>query len=216
MSTFQTAKRPSRLDVIASMILGPIPMLSMLYLLAVVGSLSGHTWAISLFWSLMILVAATTVAALAGARPLPRLADRSHLVSRLSWLGRYGTGAFLLCISTFLGGLTGAATAVGSAQDAVDALFQLVGSVGLYAIEIAIVIFLMWLAIDVGRLGIERRRTGMRRSITYIAGRRTANVLDHPAVMRWLDALTSPFLVTFAAVAAVGAILLQMNGYPLT
>jgi hypothetical protein len=105
MSTEAVAKYPSRVEAIASTLLGPIPVASTLYLIAGLGSLAGQTWAHALFWSLTILVAGVTIAVLAGARPLPRLADQSHLISRLSWLGRYGTAAFLLCISTYLGGM---------------------------------------------------------------------------------------------------------------
>lgn len=212
MSTAATAKRPSRAELIASTLLGPVSVLSSLYLIAGMGSLFGQTWAYALFWSLTALVAGLTIAVVAGARPLPRLADESHLLHRLSWLGRYGTAAFLLCASTFLGGLAGTAVSVGSAQQVADSLLSLVGDVGLYAVEVALVIFLVWLAVDVRRLGADRRRAGFTRSVAYLAGSRAAFVCDHPAVARWLITLTSPFLVSIVAATAVVSMWVRTNG----
>lgn len=213
MSAVATGKHPSRVETIASALLGPVPVTATVYLVAGFGSLFGQAWAIALFWSATLLVAGLTITVLAGARPLPRLADQSHLVNRLSWLGRYGTAAFLLCVSTFLGGLAGTAVPGGSAQQVGDALSSLVGVVGTYAIQAAIVIFLIWLAIDVKRLGVDRRRAGFARSVTYLAGQRIATACDHPAVTRWLITLTSPFLVSLAAVTGIVPMFLQMFGY---
>lgn len=184
MSTVAVAKHPSRVEAISSTLLGPIPVVSTLYLIAVVGSLAGQTWAYALFWSLTILVAGLTLAVLAGARPLARLAGQSHLISRLSWLGRYGTAAFLLCVSTYLGGMAGTAAPSGSAQQVADSMSSLVGAVGIYALEIAIVIFLILLAIDVKRLGADRRREGFTRAVAYLAGNRVARACNQRAVTR--------------------------------
>lgn len=203
MSTAASAKRPSRVEAIASTSLSPVPVVTTLYLLAGIGSLAGQAWAIALYWALTVLVAGLTTAVLAGARPLPRLVDQSHLLNRLSWLGRYGTAVFLLCVSTFLGGMAGTAVPAGSAQRVVDSLSSLVGTVGLYAAQAAMVIFFAWLAIDMRRLGADGRRSGFARSITYLAGRRAARACDHSAVSRWLTTLTSPILVSLAAVTAI-------------
>jgi len=212
MSTVAAGKRPSRVEVIASALLGPVPVLTTLYLVAGIGSLFGRMWPIALFWSLTLVVAGLTMTVLAGARPLPRLADQSHLLNRLSWLGRYGTSAFLLCVSTFLGGMAGVAVPAGSAQQVADALSSLVGAVGIYAIQAAIVIFLVWLAIDVKRLGVDRRRAGFARAVTYLVGQRVAGACDHPAVTRWIIALTSPLLVSLAAATAIVSMFLQTAG----
>lgn len=209
MSTEAVAKHPSHVEAIASALLGPVPVVSTLYLMAGFGSLAGQTWAYALFWSLTILVAGLTLAVLAGARPLPRLADQSHLISRLSWLGRYGTAAFLLCVSTYLGGMAGTAAPSGSAQQVADSLSSLVGAVGTYALQAAIVIFLIWLAIDVKRLGAERRREGFTRAVAYLAGNLVARSCDQRAVTRWVIALTSPLLVSLAATTAIASIFLQ-------
>lgn len=212
MSAVATGKRPSRVEPVASALLGPVPVTATVYLVAGFGSLFGQGWAIALFWSATLLVAGVTITVLAGARPLPRLADQSHLLNRLSWLGRYGTAAFLLCVSTFLGGLAGTAVPGGSAQQVGDALSSLVGAVGTYAIQAAMVIFLIWLAIDVKRLGADRRRAGFARSVTYLASPRIATACDHPAVTRWLITLTSPFLVSLAAVTGIAPMFLQLFG----
>tara|TARA_R110002020_G_scaffold39986_4_gene118266 strand:- start:1750 stop:2397 length:648 start_codon:yes stop_codon:yes gene_type:complete len=212
MSAVEAGERPSRVEMIASTLLGPVPVLTTLYLVAGIGSLIGQVSAIALFWSLTIVVAGLTITVLAGARPLPRLADQSHLVNRLSWLGRYGTAAFLLCVSTFLGGMAGVAVPAGSAQQVADALSSLVGAVGIYAIQAAIVIFLTWLTIDVKRLGVDRRRAGFARSVTYLVGQRAASACDHPAVTRWIVALTSPLLVSLAAATAIVSMFLHTAG----
>lgn len=209
MSAVAVGKRPSRVESATSAILGPTPVLSTLYLVACAGSVAGKTWAYALFWSLTILVGGFTVAVLAGARPLPRLADQSLLLNRLSWLGRYGTAALLLCISTYLGGMAGAAVPAGSTHQVADSLSSLVGAVGIYALNVAIMIFLIWLAIDVKRLGVERRRAGFTRSVKYLAGNGAARVCDQRVVVRWVAALTSPFLVSLAAVTALIALLVQ-------
>lgn len=208
MSTVAAGKRPPRVEVIASTLLSPVPVLTTLYLVAGIGSLFGQMWPIALCWSLTLVVAGLTMTVLAGARPLPRLADQSHLLNRLSWLGRYGTAAFLLCVSTFLGGMAGMAVPAGSAK-VTHALSSLVGAVGIYAIQSAIVIFLVWLAIDVKRLGVDRRRAGFARSLTYLAGQRVARACDHPAVTRWIIALTSPLLVSLATATAIVSMFLQ-------
>lgn len=141
-----------------------------------------------------------------------RLADQSHLVNRLSWLGRYGTAAFLLCVSTFLGGMAGVAVPTGSAQQVADTLYLLIGAVGIYAIQAAIVILLTWLTIDVKRQGVDRRRAGFRRSVNYVVGQRAASACNHPAVTRWIIALTSPLLVSLAAVTAIVTMFLHTAG----
>lgn len=212
MSAVAASKRPSRARAIGAALLGPVPVLTTLYLVAGIGSLFGQMWPIALFWSLTLVVAGLTMTVLAGARPLPRLADQSHLLYRLSWLGRYGTAAFLLCVSTFLGGMAGMTVPAGSAQRVADALSSLVGVVGTYAIQVAIVIFLVWLAIDVKRLGVDRRRAGFARSATYLAGQRMARACDHPAIARWIVALTSPLLASLAATTAIVSILVQSAG----
>lgn len=211
MTSIATTGSPSRFEAIASMVLGPIPVLSTLGFIAGVGSLVGEAWAFALFWALTALVAALTLSVLAGARPLPRLADQSHLLFRLSWLGRYATAAFLLCASTFLGGMAGTAVPAGSAGNVTDTLMLLVQVVGIYAAQIAIMILLVWLAIDVRRLGVDRRRAGFTRSIAYLAGWRVAKACDHPAVTRWLVALTSPLLTALVAATAVISILVGAN-----
>lgn len=135
-------------------------MLTTLIITAALGSLLGHQAAYALFWAIVALVSAVAVTVFAGARPLPRLADRSHLLHRLSWLARYGTGAVLLCVSTFVGGLAGSAVAAGTTESQLDALTQLIGVVGAYAFQIALVIFLGWLAIDMWRLTADARTAG--------------------------------------------------------
>lgn len=97
----------------------------------------------------------------------------------------------------------------GSAQQVADALSSLIEIVGIYAIQAAIVIFLSWPAIDVMRLGVDRRRAGFARSVTYSAGQRVSRACDHPAVTRWLVALTSPLLVSLAAATAIVSMFVQ-------
>lgn len=81
MSTVAAEQRPSRVEVIASTLLGPVPVLTTLYLVVGMGSLYGQTWPIALFWSLTLVVAGLTMTVFDGARPLPRLADQSHLLN---------------------------------------------------------------------------------------------------------------------------------------
>jgi hypothetical protein len=94
-------------------------------------------------------------------------------------------------------------------QQVVDSLSSLVGAVGIYALQVAIVIFLIWLAIDIKRLGADRRREGFARAVAYVAGNGVARACDQRAVTRWVTTLTSPFLVSLAAATAIAAMLLQ-------
>lgn len=199
----------TRAEVVASVLLRPVPVLLTIVTITTVGSLLGQAWAFAVFWSLTIIIGGLALTVLAGAPPLPRLADRSHLLARLSWLGRYGTAAFLLCVSTFLGGLVGTAIPGSSAQQAVDGLTSLVQTVGLYAGQAAVVIFLLWLAIDTGRLRREGRQEGFTRSVAYIAGIRVARLCDHPAITRWVIAITSPLLVSLVAAIVIIWMFLQ-------
>ena len=209
MSNAHRSVRPTRAAVVASALLRPVPVLLTIAIVTTVGSLRGQTWAFALFWSLTIIIGGLALMVLAGARPLPRLADQSHLLARLSWLGRYGTAAFLLCVSTFLGGLVGTAIPGSSAQQAVDGLTSLVQTVGLYAVQAAVVIFLVWLAIDSWRLGGKGRQEGFTRSVAYIAGIHVARRCDHPAVTRWVVTMTSPFFVSVVAAVVIIWVFLQ-------
>ncbi|WP_242086915.1 hypothetical protein [Microbacterium lacticum] len=175
----------------------------MLIVTAVLGSLLGHRIAYALFWALVALVGAVAVIVLAGARPLPRLANRSHLLHRLSWLGRYGTGAVLLCLSTFLGGVAGAAAGEGATATQFEALSALIEEVGAYAIQIAIVLLLGWLAIDMWRLNADQRITGFARVVAWAAGPEPARAISTPVVGRWVRALSSPALVSTIAIIGI-------------
>lgn len=196
----------------ASVMLRPKVVVVVLIASAVVGSLLGHRFAYALFWALVALVSAMAIAVLAGARPLPRLADQSHLLHRLSWLGRYGTGAALLCLSTFLGGLAGSGVAGGTTASQLDVLSSLVGEVGVYAFQIALVLLLGWLAIDMWRLSADRRIDGFTRAAKWALGPALARAISIPVVERWVLALTSPALVsTVAFIGIVYALMLTAH-----
>lgn len=192
--------------------LSPGPVLTVLISSAVVGSLLGHRIAYALFWALVALVSAVAIAVFAGARPLPRLADQSHLLHRLSWLVRYGTGAVLLCLSTFLGGVAGSGAAGGTTGSQLDALSSLIREVGVYAFQIALVLLLGWLAIDMWRLNADRRIAGLTRAAAWAVGPNLARAISNPVVERWLLALTSPALVsTIAFIGIVYALMLTAH-----
>lgn len=152
MTTSDDLASATRFKRALSAVLLPTPVLSVLIVCALIGSLAGLRAAYALVWSLIALVAAVAALVLAGARPLPRLADSSHLLHRLSWLCRYGVAAVLLCISTFLGGLAGSSSVAGTVEMQFQSLSSLIGTVGAYATQIAVVIFLGWLAVDIWRL----------------------------------------------------------------
>ena len=174
-------------------------MLTVLIITAVLGSLLGHQAAYALFWAIAALVSAVALTVFVGARPLPKLADRSHLLHRLSWLVRYGTGAVLLCVSTFVGGLAGSAVAGGTTASQLEALDHLIGIMGAYAFQIALVLFLGWLAIDMWRLTADLRTAGFTRVATWVGGPDVARATFMPVVERWAGALSAPALVSTIA-----------------
>lgn len=199
MSTSGATELRGCLGRAAAAILSPTPVLTVLIVTALLGSLLGHQSAYALSWAIVALVSAVAVTVFAGARPLPRLADRSHLLHRLSWLARYGTGAVLLCVSTFVGGLAGSAVAGGTTESQLDALSQLIGIVGVYALQIALVLFLGWLAIDMWRLTADVRTAGFTQVARWVGGPDVARATSMPVVERWVRALSSPALVSTIA-----------------
>jgi hypothetical protein len=186
-------------------------VLTVLIITAVLGSLLGHRAAYALFWAIAALVSAVALTVFAGARPLPRLADRSHLLHRLSWLVRYGTGAVLLCVSTFVGGLAGSAVAGGTTESQLESLNHLIGMVGAYAFQIALVLFLGWLAIDMWRLTADVRTAGFTQFATWVGGPDLARATSMPVVERWVRALTAPALVSTIAFIGITYALMLTN-----
>ena len=169
----------------------------------------------SLFWALIILVAAASVLILGGAKPLPALASQSHLFKRLSWLLRYAIATALLCLSTFLGALAGFTAGGTDGRALADGAAGLVGEVAIWAMRIGAVLFFGWLCVDFWRMGLARRRKAIQRSLgRVLAGAggsaRPAKTV-HPVVENWLLALTSPLLATvsFGATAIILLVALQ-------
>jgi hypothetical protein len=150
--------------------------------------------------------------ALAGAKPLRPLAERSHLLRRLSWLGRYGTAAALLCASTFLGAISGFTAGKSDAQSLVDGASSVVGLVAVWAVRLGATLFFGWLVVDVFRMGKSRRAKGLRRAIRKISGPRVAELSKNSVVTGWLLALTSPAMVAVSLAAVTISLIISLQG----
>jgi hypothetical protein len=202
----------------ASALLAPPFVLFVICLTIVVTAFTSPTWAESLFWAVIVLVAAASILVLAGAKPLPAIASKSHLFKRLSWLLRYAIATTLLCLSTFLGALAGFTAGGTDGQLLVNGAEALVGEVAIWAVRIGAVLFFGWLSVDFFRMSLSRRRKGIRRSIgkmlgsTERSGTKTSAV--HPVVMNWLVVLTSPLLATASFGALAISLLLALRGAP--
>lgn len=196
---------------LASFILKPTVVLAVFWVVALGGTLGSAPWGVPLFWSLMILIALVTAFALSGARPLPALKEQSHLLLRLSWLGRYGTATAVICISTFLGALAGTQLGTTDVQSVVDAATGLVGTVTLFAVNIAAVLFFGWLVIDIWRMGRSHRREGIERSIRTMIGPGLRGTNPSEIVVRWLLALSSLPMVVISVAAIVISFLTAIN-----
>lgn len=192
---------------LASALLAPPFVLSAIWATIVIGVASSSSWGVPLFWALMILTAGVTAIALLGAEPLPAVAEHSHLLQRLGWLGRYGTAAGLLCVSTFIGVVAGFQAGTPDPQSVVDGASELVGVVALWAIRIGAVLFFGWLVLDVSRMGPERRRMGLKRSIRKLLGRELEAKASHQVVLHWLLSFSSPPMVAVSLGAIVLALL---------
>ena len=187
----------------ASRALAPRFVLTVIWAAIVIGTVASAPWAMPLFWALVIVTVAATALALAGAKPLPALAERSHLFRRLSWLTRYGTGTIVLCLSTFLGAIAGLQAGSSDAQSIVDGVGALLALVGLWAARIAAVLFLGWLVVDVHRMSEKRRRKGVKRALRKALPMELREIALDEVIVRWLLALSSRPSATVALGAVV-------------
>jgi hypothetical protein len=199
----------------ASAALGPSFVLFAVWVTIVITAFTAPGVAQSLFWALIVLVTAASVLILAGAKPLPALASQSHLFKRLSWLLRYSIATALLCLSTFLGALAGFTAGGTDGQALADGAARLVGEVAIWAVRIGAVLFFGWLSADFFRMGVDRRRKAIRRSLRKIVGAPAGSAsvqTVHPVVANWLLALTSPLLVAVSFGATAIFLLMALQG----
>ncbi|WP_349897663.1 hypothetical protein [Parafrigoribacterium soli] len=193
MSDVTATNRVSPWPRVASFFLSPGAVLTGIWVTIIITA--SQQWAQALFWAVIALTATLTFIALAGAKPLRPVGERSHLLHRLSWLGRYGTAAAVLCASTFFGALAGSTADQPDVQSLVTTASGVVGFVAAWAARIGATVFFGWLVVDVIRMGKSRRKKGLRRAIRRAAGRRIAQLSKNGVVTGWLLALTSPAMV---------------------
>lgn len=191
-----------------SWFLRPPAVLSVVTVVAAAGAPWWGWWSLSVLLALVVLVAVFAGAALLGASPLTPLRERSHLILRLSWLGRYGTAAALLVLSTFLGALAGTSVSVeGDLPATGPMLVSLVGEFTRYAVVGGVSVFALWLVIDLHRLGPAGRRAGTERTLRWIGRPFLDKWVHHPAVTRWVDSLTNPVAGSLAILGGAATFL---------
>lgn len=210
MSAVADVPEPAR-SKFASFVLAPRFFLGVVWAAIAVGMVTSAPWTAPLFWALMAVTAIATLLALAGARPLPALAERSHLFLRMSWLVRYGTATAVLCLSTFLGALAGFQAGTSDAQTIVDGVGGLLGVVGIWAAKIAAVLFFGWLVADIYRMSERHRRSGIKRAIRKLVPRELRVFALHEVIVNWLLALSSRFTATVSLGAIVVALIWTLN-----
>jgi hypothetical protein len=191
---------------VVGLVCGPYVVLPAFAIVTGVGFFTSSSWALWAFRIWVIVTAVLALSILAFCPPLPRLSDRSHLLGRMVWLGRFMVAAVLLCLSAFIGAVAGAQVSVDKSGLHFFGTGALLRSVLLIAVEFGVLVFLGWLVIDLWRLG-RSRMNGIDRLMINLLGSRFAPMALTPAARGWLMALSSPALASISFVA-VGAIFL--------
>ncbi len=143
--------------------------------------------------------AAAVLAVLLLSPPLPKMHARSLLTERLGWLWRFGVATFVLCLAGVLS--TYFAHEFNRQDDTVDPdtrLLTAAWEIGSAAAALGAFIFLVWVTIDLARLGLRARQR-----VVIVALRK----LHLPAagwLARWCAFITRPWWVLVVLAVAVG------------
>jgi len=148
-------------------------------------------------------VAATTagpvLAVLLVSPPLPKMHARSLLTERLAWLWKFAVGTFVLCTA---GVLSVYFAHEFSRQDAtVDPETRLITAaveVGSAAAVLGAFIFLVWVVIDLGRLGAQSRVAAVAVALRKL-GLPTSGGLG-----RWCAFVTNPWWALLVLAVVLG------------
>lgn len=114
-----------------------------------------------LFGSFALVMAFSALIGIAIARvtpPLPTVADRSILARRLIWFGRFVLAAILVLWATFVNDRWAALQASGGYALKTFALETV-----FYPIALGILVAMVWLAVDLARLGVGGRQQALAR-----------------------------------------------------
>lgn len=193
----------------------PYPALALVStMIAVTAVLAPGDWVpiVGLSWIIATVVLACVL--LVAARPLAPLRERSHLVGRLGWLIRFMLAAVLLCLSAFVGAIAGAQVRMDPSGLQFGQVGTLLRSVLSIAMGGGLFLFLSWLAVDVWRLGPERRLESFCRAMNY-AARPWPMPRPNRFVRSWIMALTSPLWLSVALVGSglwAASALFQQSG----
>lgn len=155
----RSASRQRKLAALISgaIYFGPLLLAMILGLLPLPSGIAG----IILFGSYALVMAVSALVGIAIARvtpPLPAVADRSILARRLIWFGRFVLAAILVLWATFVNdrwaALQGSAGYALQAF-AIDTVF--------YPIALGVLVAMVWLAVDLARLGVGGRQQALAR-----------------------------------------------------
>lgn len=155
----RSASRQRKLAALisAAIYFGPLLLAMILGLLPLPSGIAG----IILFGSYALVMAVSALVGIAIARvtpPLPAVADRSILARRLIWFGRFVLAAILVLWATFVNdrwaALQGSAGYALKAF-AIDTVF--------YPIALGVLVAMVWLAVDLARLGVGGRQQALAR-----------------------------------------------------
>lgn len=138
---------------------------------------------------------------LLAARPLAPLRERSHLVGRLGWLVRFMLAAVLLCLSAFVGAIAGAQIRIDPGGLQFGQMGTLLRSVLSIAMGGGLFLFLSWLAVDVWRLGPDRRLESICSAMNYVS-RPWPIPYPNRFASSWILTLTSPLWLSVALVGS--------------
>ena len=133
--------------------------------------------------------------------PLPRMHARSLLTERLGWLWRFGVATFVLCLAGVLS--TYFAHEFNRQDNTVDPdtrLLTAAWEIGSAAAALGALIFLVWITIDLARLGPPARQR------VVIVALRKLHLPTAGWLARWCAFMTRPWwaLVVLAVVVGPG------------
>lgn len=158
--------------------------------------------------ALALLVGVLTVvpvsAVLLASPPLPKLQAHSLLTERLAWLWRYGVATFVLSTAGVLSVyFSNEFTRQDSAVDRQERLIIAAAEVAQAAMVLGAFIFMIWLVVDLARLGVGRRYGAITVAL------RKLRLPTGGRLVRWTAFATRPwwvFLVLAVLLAPVMAL----------
>lgn len=131
--------------------------------------------------------------------PLPKVHARSLLTERLGWLWRFGVGALVLCTAGVLSVYFAHEFA---RQDAnatpEERLITAAMEVGLAAALLGIFIFLLWVVVDLARLGVRSR------SAAIAVGLRRLRLPHDGRLAQWCGFASRPWWALLVLLVVVG------------